>query len=280
MFEQEKFTPELIVAGAKEFGSVDPREAAFNALAFTLDTESVALIFKVVDDKVHYAGAPSSMFASKGASESPVFEVLGSEDGAYIIDEIAYSILIIIEGERYETYSATFDQVRQTCAERSLEPKVMGEDAQAKLWETMSFEEAKQSHKVNRAVTTLGGIAAISCAILWIAMAMTEGALKQSAYNYDLSAQGEIAKVVRQIPTYQPIDVVISELSIAKTVAAKSGGWINRFEVYNNKTGLEILMPNWVTRDYIVPLGSVQAEANPKNRMIRVFRKLDRGDKE
>lgn len=277
MLEKEYFTPELIVAGAKEFGSVAPREAAFNALAFTLDTEAVALICKEVGNEVHYVGAPSSHFASKGAAYSRLYHVLGADDGAYILDEVAHSILIIKEEGNYETYSATFDQVRQLCQERSLEPTLIDEQHEAGRWETVTFEEAKRSRAVNEKVTILSGFLAVLLGVAWIGMSVTEGTLKQSAYNYDLSAQGRITKAIKEIPTYQPVDAVLSDLSIAKAVAAKSGGWINRFEVDGDQTGVEIMMPRWVTRDYIAPLGNVKAERDASGQMIRVYRDINKG---
>lgn len=277
MFEEEQYTPELIVAGAKEFGSVAPREAAFNALAFTLDTEAVALIYKEVGNEVHYVGAPSSHFASQGAAYSRLYHVLGGEDGAYILDETAHSILMIKDGENYETYSATFDQVRQVCSERGMDFTLIDDMHEAGRWETVTFEEAKRSRALNEKVTILSGVIAVVMGIAWIAMSASEGALTKSAYNYDLSAQGRIAKAIKEIPTYQPVDAVLSDLSIAKAVAAKSGGWINRFEVMDNQTGVEIMMPRWVTRDYIAPLGNVSAERDNSGQMIRVYRDINKG---
>lgn len=279
MIEKEVYTPEMLVAGVKEYGSVNPQEAAFNALAFTLDTESVALIYRVVDNRVHYAGAPSSYFVSKGESESPVYHVLGAQEGAYIIDEIAYSILIIKSESHYETYSATFDQVRQTCQAQGLEPVILDAEGDSELgtWETMTFEEAKRSHAINKKVAVLAGLIAIGCSIAWVGMSGATGALEQSAYNYDLTAKGQITKVIQQIPTYQPIDEVLADLSIAKSVAAKSGGWIDRFDVKDNRTGIQIMMPAWVTRDYIAPLGNVKAERDPNGMLIKVYRKLEEG---
>lgn len=277
MFEKELFTPEQVVAGAKPFGSAEPREAAFNALAYTLQSESIVLIYRVVDDMVHYAGAPTTHFRNKGSTETPLYSVLGAEDGAYIIDEQSYSILIIKEGEDYRTYPGTYDKAREACKREGYDDAIeinSESDLETNSWESITFDDAKQSFETNRKITTRALLITALCSVIWVGMSGAIGTLKQSAYNYDLSAKNKIAKAIDSIPTYQPVDSVLADLSVAKSVAVKSGGWINRFDVRDNLTGLDLSMPSWVTRDYIAPLGQVKAETLDDGMMIRVFREL------
>lgn len=279
MSTHNTFTPEVIIAGARKYGSVQPKIAAFEALATALGTESIAMITKVVGDKVHYVGSSATYFVNQGLASSPILSVLSGPDGAYILDEVSYSILVVKEGDDYDTYSATLDQVRHAASERGLEPIVLSDEAELGRWETISYEQAKNSHRINKRISLLTGLGAIALFAAWGGMAATQGYFTQTAYNYDLSAQNQIAGVIRTIPTYQPVDVVLSEMSIAKAVAVKSGGWINRFEVQDNRTGLDMMMPAWVTDEYIKPLGRVKTDPAKNGLMIHVTRTLPKGDK-
>lgn len=270
------YTPELVVAGAREYGSVNPDEAAFNALCVSLGTEEFAMITKIVGDKVYYAGAMLSDFINQGESKSLVYSVLGVKDGAYIIDEPTYSILIVKEGDEYTCHSGNYDDVRKACDEGGLKPEELSvKTHESQSWRVENLDRINKRRSINERVVIYSGVASILFVAAWIGIVAATGFLTEQNTKYDLSISSKITKAVRTIPSYHPVDRTLSEMSVVKMVTSKSGGWINKVEFDEGEVGYELMMPLWVTQDYIAPLGRMaKAGFSEDENMIKVVKPL------
>lgn len=263
------FSPGGLVAGRVLRKGIAPVEAVYNALAFAVDSDQVAFIYFNDGEYVDYIGARASEFSSVSDPETPFMSVLSGPAGAYLFDEGASATLIIKTFSSYRVYSGTRQELELICADEQLVPTEL-DSKDCVPWETRRYFETRAVSANNRRMRViLAGFSVVAFGIAFV-LSILANRTENDAVAVRLALETQFESAVANLSKSQPVDDTLSELQRVRAVALRTGGWIEEFRVVNGRSVYTLMVPQWITQDYLDLLPDVSAEIDRSSGMIRL----------
>ena len=132
--------------------------------------------------------------------------------------------------------------------------------AYRRLADGISLRTAKVSSVVASVALVLYGAASIGVSVL-----------NASADTSSQSHMKAVNDAVTKIDFVSPLAQQVARMQRVSALVVRAGGWIEEYEVKNNAERFVLMMPAWITKDYIDALGpKVEADQATDENLIRV----------
>ena len=272
--KEEKFTPEEVIAGAVPYVEGNPREIAYHAASYALDTERVHLVCSQHDGMVYYLASPSSEFANMPLSSTPLGSALpggkGHQgDGIYTLN-LGHSVFVVVVQEQtLRSYVGDPVEVKGFTSDIDLPVYSLDGGEHLSSWDGYRLMEIREDRRIARSVTAFGVLASFLGLALWIVLVMANSWLSSNVSDRYVEARKNADQISRELATVDPLAVHLNELQRITSVAVKAKGWVGFYRLRKGQVSWEVDMPSWVTEDYIKALGGgVRAVKNEKDGTI------------
>jgi preprotein translocase subunit SecG len=258
-----------IVAGTLPSDKTDANSIVTFAVMELLGTESVHLISSYDEARsvVHYMAVSS---VELGAAEDLAFplslalpghpEFKG--DGCYLQEGAPISALIEVKNGVIR-YIANESYLIENYVNDLNVPIYRVSESSGGVWKFSSFksEILNLTNRFNKILTIVGGI--LLAVILLLSLVFSFMAdLNQSKYNHSQlkqSKEDEIRsyeKLFSALDNVSPLSQVLYRMQYISSNTIKAGGWINHYKVIAGNESFEIVLPEWISRDYLEPFGA------------------------
>jgi hypothetical protein len=257
-----------IVAGTLPSDRKDASSVVTFALLDLLGTENVHVITSYDQERlvVHYLAVPSTEL---GAAEDMAFPLSLSlpghpnfrGDGCYLQEgapisamvEVKNGVIRYIANESYliENYVNDLDV-----------PVYKVDDSITGIWRFSSFksEVLKLTNRVSKILTIVGGIILVIILLLSVIFSFL-GDMNQSKYDrsqFKTAKEDDLrnyAKIISSLDGVSALSLVLYRMQYISSNTIKAGGWINQYAVIDGKESFEIVLPEWISKDYLEPFG-------------------------
>ena len=225
---------------------------------------------------VFYFAAPSSGFTSIAQFATPLAACMPTHpqhqgDGIYFLQDVSLSVAVEKNRDQIRLLANTSEAMNEWLAERSdapifrveaLEPWTMESvpGAYRRLADGISMRTAKYS-------TVIAGIALMMYSVASVGVSVQNAAADQSNQAH----MRAINEAVGRIDFVSPLSQQIARLQRVSALVVRAGGWIEEYDLKNGTEKFILMMPAWITKDYIDALGArVEADQTNDENLVRV----------
>ncbi len=267
-----------MIAGAVPMHGGDVDKTVFMIAQDVLGTPRMHLLVATdtATATVFYLAAPSSGFTSIALFATPLAACMPTHpqhqgDGIYFLQDVSLSVAVEKNRDQIRLLANTSEAMNEWLAERSdaplyrvesLEPWAMESvpGAYRRLADRISLRTAKYS-------TVIAGIALVIYSIASVGVSVQNAAADQSNQAH----MRAINEAVGRIDFVSPLSQQIARLQRVSALVVRAGGWIEEYDVKNGTEKFILMMPAWITKDYIDALGArVEADQTNDENLVRV----------
>lgn len=249
-----------IVAGRVHTIERDAARTMFLVARNALDTEAIHVAYQYYENSVAYLAIPASAAASGLLATQLVAALPGHPnhlgDGVYVLPLASTTVAVVCWKNRFEIYhheQAAIDHVFQ-----ELGPDVpqfdvtdlpYGEMVPALTW-------ARQSARHTLAAVSMVNMAAASGVAVLVTMAVVANVyFTTETKRRTMDTTRQLQGVVMEILGQTRLNDQLQELTTLAATATRGGGWIREYEFKNGASRFVVVMPPWITPDYVRQMG-------------------------
>ena len=267
-----------MIAGAIPLHDGDIDKTIFMMAADVLATAKMHLMVAVdqASTTVYYLAAPSAAFASIPAFSTPLAAALPGHpqhrgDGVYFLQGANLSVAVEKTHDQIRLVANSTEAMADWLAERTDLPLHHVDDLDA--WPMASVPGAYRRIADGISLRTAKYSAVLAMLALLVYVAASIGVSVQSAVADDSSRahMRAINEAVTKIDFTSPLSQQIARMQRVSALVVRGGGWIEEYEVRKGTEKFILMMPAWITRDYIDALGpKIEADQSPDENLIRI----------
>lgn len=267
-----------MIAGAVPLHSGDVDRTVFMVAQDVLGTARMHVLVATdaASQMVYYLATPSAALSSIPGFATPLAAALPAHpqhrgDGIYLLQDVNLSVAVEKTADQFRLLANSNDVMGDWLAERPQVPVHRVEDDQA--WTMESVPGAYRRLADGISLRSAKGSAAVGSIALLIYLTTSIGVSVQNAVA-DKSNQAHMSAVneaVTRIEFISPLSQQVARLQRVSALVVRAGGWIDEYEVRNGTEKFVLMMPAWITRDYIDALGpKVEADQSPDENLVRI----------
>ena len=267
-----------MIAGAVPLHAGDVDKTVFMIAQDVLGTARMHLL--VASDSanamVYYFAAPSTSFTSIPVFSTPLAAALPTHpqhqgDGIYFLQDVNLAVAVEKTRDQIRVVCNSVEAMAEWLTERSELPifRVDAYESWAmesipgayrRLADGMSLRTAKYS-------SIVAGIALVSYLVASVGVSLVNASADKSNQTH----MNAINDAVTKIDFVSPLSQQVARLQRVSGLVVRAGGWIDEYEVKSSAEKFILIMPAWITRDYIDALGpTVEADQSTDENLIRV----------
>jgi hypothetical protein len=261
-----------MVAGSLPLAGADPMASVALVIRDLLGTDAVHAV--VAADtrarRVHYFAVPSRVLHSTADLSLPLTAAIPGHpshegDGAYVMHSAPVSAAAIVRGGELKLIVNEATLVEAVVSESGL-PAFDVSDLQTG-WRMIS-RRAEVQRVADRASTLVargaGALAAVAAAgYVGFSAAASWLAAGSNAEVSPLQQEAVMREALRRVDLTSPLTVQLGRIQSISAVAVRAGGWIDLYQLDKGVEHYRIVLPEWVTRDYLSSLDpDVRADRN------------------
>jgi hypothetical protein len=252
-----------MVAGTLPLAAGDPLAAVGLVVRDLLGTDAVHAI--VVSDlpnrRVHYFAVPSRALHSTTDLSLPLSAALPAHpahegDGCYVMHRAPVSAAAILRGGELRLVVNEATLVEAVVAESGL--PAFDVTGLANGWRLVSrrSEIQRLADRSSALVTRWAGGTALVLGVAYAAMSASAAWLSAGADAAASPLQHEamVREVLNRVQLSSPLTEQLGRLQGISSVVVRAGGWIDSYQVEKGAEHYRVILPEWVTRDYLASL--------------------------
>lgn len=244
-----------------------------------LNTERVHVGMYQSGDVAYYFAAPSMLFGSMLDFATPLVAAVPGHpghrgDGAYVITQGKISAAAIHVNRSLRLICNDTDKVLEALNDMELDIFYPDENQQPLPIESSRGRLRRQGSSFSRKVTKFSTIVALFAFVIAAVGSLAETAFSTRLNNANEQNAEELNAVVAKLEYSSPLSQQIGQINKISATVVRAGGWIDEYRLKGGRETFVVSLPEWVTQDYIVALGSgVVADKDGENNIIKVVKK-------
>lgn len=267
-----------LIAGAVPLHSGDVDKTVFMMAQDMLGTPKMHLLVSVdaPGEMVYYFAAPSAAFTSIPVFSTPLASALPSHpqhrgDGIYFLQGLKLAVAVEKTRDHLRVVANTIEVMAEWLAEH--DPAIIYRVDNDLAWTMESIPGAYRRLVDGISLRTAKYSAVVGVSALVLYLVASLGASFQRAAA-DKSNQAHIAAInnaVGKIDFISPLSQQVARLQKVSALVVRSGGWVEEYELKNGAEKFILMMPSWITKDYIDALGpKIEADQASEENLLRV----------
>ena len=267
-----------MIAGAIPLHAGDIDKTVFMVVQDVLGTAKMHLLIDtdIASRTVYYFAAPSAAFASIPVFSTPLAAALPTHpqhqgDGIYFLQDVNLSVAIEKTRDQLRLIANTTEVMAEWLAEQVELPVYQVDGYQAwtmgsvpaayrRIADGISLGAAKYSSYVGIAALLIYGVTSVGISVF-----------NARADKSNESQMNAVNETVSKIDFVSPLSQQVARMQRVSSLVVRAGGWIDEYEVKNGNERFVLMMPAWITRDYIDALGpKVEADQTSDENLVRV----------
>lgn len=262
--------PEVLIAGSVPVGNAGvPLEPAWHALAMSLGTDHVRLVFARHENRVYYVGAREQEFDGAGLYTTRLAAGLPGHpdfkgDGAYLDTSGATPAVLLVQGDVLSARTGARENLERLARAKGLDIHELDE-THSQVWETVSALAARSAWKRLSAATWVGvGAYVLGLVFGGIALwdlSQARSLEEQSRQATDVLRNQLATELGRAVGN--PLAEQLAQMHRVQTVALENGGTLHYWKIDAKGTSFQLTLPAYVrSEDFkaLGPLTSVQKQ--------------------
>ena len=267
-----------MVAGAVPLHGGDIDKTIFMVAQDVLGTARLHLLVST-DPKqatVYYFAAPSIAFASTALFATPLAAAFPAHpqhrgDGIYFLGTDTLSVAVEKVRDQFRMVANTPDVMADWLAERPEMPVHDVTDMDPWAMESIPGAYRRISDGISQRMVRYSAYAMALSLVVFLAASIGVSVVNASADKSNQARMSAINEAVTRIDFISPLSQQVARMQRVSSLVVRAGGWIDEYEVKNGTEKFVLMMPAWITKDYIDALGpKVEADQANDENLIRV----------
>lgn len=245
-----------MIAGCVPAFRANPHDAIVAIASTSLHDERLHILQGGDGEHVYYFAVPSRWLTGAATFETALAVSLPDHpqhrgDGIYVL-ETANVAVVKRQGE-FLLLTDGLASLEKLARDFTLAMYPVGADTLALPLAVAGYRHAAAGTIVNR-VARLATYAIAACALLYGSLTLGDALLDQ--YAKDKLPLRAAAEAVKRIQYTSPLSEQLAQIQAISATVVRAGGWIDGYVWTQGKgEAFEIMLPGWVSRDYIDALG-------------------------
>ena len=267
-----------MVAGAFPLHEGDIDKTVFMVAQDVLGTAQLHLLVSAdpAQATVYYFAAPSTAFASALDFATPLAAAFPSHpqhrgDGIYFLKAEKLAIAVEKVRDQMRMVANTPEAMSDWLAERPELPVHDVADLQPWAMESIPGAYRRITDGISQRVVRYSAYATVVSLVVYLAASIGISVVNASADKSNQAHMSAINAAVARIDFISPLSQQVARMKRVSALVVRAGGWIEEYEFKNGTEKFVLMMPAWITKDYIDALGpKVEADLSNDENLIRV----------
>ena len=267
-----------MIAGAILLHDGDIDKTVFMMAADVLGTAKMYLMVDVdrASTTVYYFAAPSAAFASIPAFATPLAAALPSHpqhrgDGIYFLQDANLSVAVEKARDHIRLVANSTEVMAEWLAERAELPLHRVDDVDAWPMESMPAAYRRIADGISLRTAKYSAVLAALALLIYIAASIGISVRSAVADESGRAHMRAINNAVARIDFISPLSEQIARMQRVSALVVRAGGWIEEYEFRKGTEKFVLMMPAWITRDYIDALGpKIEADQSADENLVRI----------
>ncbi|MEB0135315.1 hypothetical protein QN362_08215 [Actimicrobium sp. CCC2.4] len=267
-----------MIAGAIPLHSGDIDKSVFMVAQDVLGTARMHLLVAVDRDNatVFYFAAPSSAFTSIPAFSTPLAAALPGHpqhrgDGIYFLPDVSLSVAVEKTRDHIRLIANTPEVMADWLAGQTESAVYPVEDDEAWTMESIPAAYRRIADGISLSASRYCVVVAAIALLVYVGAAIGISVLNASADKSSQAHMKAINNAVTRIDFVSPLSQQLARMQKVSALVVRAGGWIDEYRVKDGNEKFILMMPAWITRDYVDALGpSVVADQTSDDNLIRI----------
>ena len=261
-----------MVAGTLPLAAGDPMSSVALVVRDLLGTDAVHAVV-AADPKarrVHYFAVPSRVLHSTADLSLPLTAAIPGHpahegDGIYVMHNAPVSAAAILRGGEMRLIVNEATLVEAVIAESGLPAYDVGALEAGWRLTSRSSEIQRVADRTSALVAKGAGAVAVVAAVAYVSLSASAAWLAAGSElaTSPLQQEAMVRETLNRVQLTSPLTEQLGRLQGLSAVVVRAGGWI---DIYQREKGAEhyrVVLPEWVTRDYLAALDpNVRADRN------------------
>jgi hypothetical protein len=267
-----------MIAGTIPLHSGDIDKSIFMVAQDILGTARLHFLVAIDRDNstVYYFAAPSSAFASIPAFNTPLAAALPGHpqhrgDGIYFLSGASLVVAVEKTRDQMRLIANTPEVMANWLSEHSDQAVYPVDDNDAWAMESIPGAYRRIADGISLTVSWYSVVVAAIALLVYVGSAIGISFLNASADKSNQAHMKAINDAVTRIDFVSPLSRQLARVQKISALVVRAGGWIDDYELKNGSEKFILMMPAWITRDYIDALGpGVVADQSDDENLIRI----------
>jgi hypothetical protein len=267
-----------MIAGAIPLHAGDIDKTVFMLAQDVLGTAKMHLLIATDTDAamVYYFAAPSAGFTSIPLFETPLAAALPTHpqhqgDGIYYLQSVNLSVAIEKSRDSIRLIANTTEVMTEWLAEQQGVPMFPVDDNEAWPMESIPAAYRRIADGISLRTAKYSSIVAAVSLVVYVVASIGISVFNARADKSNEAHMNEVNEAVGKIDFVSPLSQQVARVQRVSSLVVRAGGWIDDYEFKNGNEKFVLMMPAWITRDYIDGLGPrVEADQANDENLIRV----------
>ena len=267
-----------MVAGAIPLHDGDIDKTIFMVAQDVLGTARLHLLVSADPTQVtvYYFAAPSTAFASTTIFATPLAAALPSHpqhrgDGIYFLRTEKLAVAVEKVRDHLRLVANTPEVMADWLAERPEIPVHDVADCDAWAMESVPGAYRRITDGISQRMVRYSAYATALALVVYLAASIGVSVANAAADKSNQAHMSAINAAVTRIDFISPLSQQVARMQRVSSLVVRAGGWIDEYEFKNGSEKFVLMMPAWITKDYIDALGpKVEADQANDENLVRV----------
>ena len=267
-----------MIAGAVPLHGGDVDKIVFMMAQDVLGTPRLHLLVSAdtASATVYYLAAPSSGFTSIPLFATPLAACMPGHpqhrgDGIYFLQDLNLSVAVEKERDQIRLVANSTEAMREWLAERSDLPVHPVDASEAWTMESVPGAYRRLADGISLRTAKYSSIIGAIALLMYCAAAVGVSVQNAAADQSNQANMRAINEAVTRIDFVSPLAQQVARVQRVSALVVRAGGWIDEYDLKDGTEKFVLMMPAWITKDYIDALGArVEADQATDENLIRV----------
>lgn len=267
-----------MIAGAIPMHAGDIDKTVFMLAQDVLDTANMHLL--IVTDSaeamVYYLAAPSTAFTSTPVFETPLAAALPTHpqhrgDGIYFLHSVNLSVAIEKSRDSIRLIANSTEVMTEWLEDQQDIPTYAVDGCESWTMEAIPAAYRRIADGISLRAAKYSSIVAGASLLVYVVASIGVSVFTARADKSNETHMHEVNEAVGKIDFVSPLSQQVARVQRVSSLVVRAGGWIDEYDFKNGDEKFVLMMPAWITRDYIEGLGPrVEADQATDENLIRV----------
>jgi hypothetical protein len=257
-----------IVAGTLPVDKSDASSAVNYSLLELLGTESIHVIISFDENLgcAHFIGLPSANLGGVVDLSFPLSCALPGHpdfkgDGCYVEEGAPISAVIEVRNGLISYICNETNLIDSYVSDSDLPIYKVSQTNNSWYLSSHKSEILKFNNRISKWVIMGGFITLISLISFYLILTFLAGAnvgkYERSALKKRLDDEGlQYQQLLSSVDSTSQLPLVLYRIQYISSNVIKAGGWINQYDVKSGSESFQLILPEWISKDYLEPYGA------------------------
>ncbi|MES2830365.1 MAG: hypothetical protein V4695_00035 [Pseudomonadota bacterium] len=267
-----------MIAGAIPLHSGDVDKTVFMIAQDVLGTAKMHLLVATdpASQMVYYFAAPSVAFTSIAVFATPLAAALPSHpqhqgDGIYFLQDVNLAVAVEKTRDQIRVVANSNEAMADWLAERPEMPLYRVEEYEAWAMESIPGAYRRLADGISLRTAKYSSVIAVVSLLVYFIASLGTSIQSAAADKSNQAHMAAINSAVTKIDFVSPMSQQVARMQRVSALVVRAGGWIEEYEVKDGTEKFVLMMPAWITKDYIDALGpKVEADQANEENLVRL----------